>query len=112
MTIAIRIAPALNPINFPLEVSGADAAAIENTAIAAALHRESCVHVIHRRGLSPATFGRSIILLLPTSRAAKDSGYLSRDEHLASGWRRFTSQSMMRHCRQGDALDATDPHPL
>jgi hypothetical protein len=102
----------MNPVNFPLDVSGAEAAAIENTAIAAALHRESCAHEIHRRGLSPATFRRSIILLLPTSRAAKDSGYSTRDEHLATGWRRSTSQSMMRHCRQGDALDATDPHSL
>ena len=68
MTIAIRIVAAMNPVNFPLEVSGADAAAIENTASAATLPRENNARASHR-GLSPATFRRSLILLLPTSRS-------------------------------------------
>jgi hypothetical protein len=65
----------MKPTNFPLDGSGADAAAIENIANAAALHRENSAPVTHRRGLSAATFRRSLILLLTTSRAVKDSGY-------------------------------------
>ena len=41
MTIAIRIAPAMNPGNFPLAASGDDAAAIETTANAATPHRDN-----------------------------------------------------------------------
>jgi hypothetical protein len=68
MTIAIRIAPAMNPGNFPLDAPGVDTAAIENTASAATLPRENNARASHR-GLSPATFRRSLILLLHTSRS-------------------------------------------
>src|SRR5215469_1452486 len=70
-TSAIRIAPAMNPGNFPLGTSGSAAAAIENTASTAATCCEDSARPIHHRGRTPVSFDGPIILLLHTSRADK-----------------------------------------